>query len=240
MFITGPDVIETVTGEEVSFEELGGAVTHSSTSGVAHFAEESEEDALDDIARLLSYLPANNVEDPPRVEPWDDPERTDDELGDIVPDAPRKPYDMKDVIGSVVDEGSFFEVQENFAKNIVVGLPGSTATRSGSSPTTPRERGHARHRVEPEGRPIRPLLRRVQHPHPHLRGRARVHAGNRSGAQRDHPPRCEVAVRLLGGDGSPPDRHHPKGVRRSLLRDVVEAYRRRRELRVADRRRSRW
>jgi len=69
MFITGPDVIETVTGEEVSFEELGGAVTHSSTSGVAHFAEESEEDALDDIARLLSYLPANNVEDPPRVEP---------------------------------------------------------------------------------------------------------------------------------------------------------------------------
>jgi len=122
MFITGPDVIETVTGEEVSFEELGGAVTHSSTSGVAHFAEESEEDALDDIARLLSYLPANNVEDPPRVEPWDDPERTDDELGDIVPDAPRKPYDMKDVIGSVVDEGSFFEVQENFAKNIVVGF----------------------------------------------------------------------------------------------------------------------
>ncbi|GAB3707484.1 acyl-CoA carboxylase subunit beta [Halorubrum pallidum] len=122
MFITGPDVIETVTGEEVSFEELGGAVTHSSTSGVAHFAEESEEDALDNIARLLSYLPANNVEDPPRVEPWDDPERADDELTEIVPDAPRKPYDMKEVIASVVDEGSFFEVQENFAKNIVVGF----------------------------------------------------------------------------------------------------------------------
>jgi acetyl-CoA/propionyl-CoA carboxylase carboxyl transferase subunit len=122
MFITGPDVIETVTGEEVSFEELGGAVTHSSTSGVAHFAEESEEEALDDIARLLSYLPANNVEDPPRVEPWDDPERADDALEDIVPDAPRKPYDMKDVIGSVVDEGSFFEVHENFAKNVVVGF----------------------------------------------------------------------------------------------------------------------
>ncbi|WP_096394411.1 acyl-CoA carboxylase subunit beta [Halorubrum trapanicum] len=122
MFITGPDVVETVTGEEVSFEELGGAVTHSSTSGVAHFAEESEEEALDDIARLLSYLPANNVEDPPRVEPWDDPERADEELESIVPDAPRKPYDMKDVIGSVVDEGSFFEVHENFAKNIVVGF----------------------------------------------------------------------------------------------------------------------
>ncbi|MFB6234379.1 MAG: acyl-CoA carboxylase subunit beta [Halopenitus sp.] len=122
MFITGPDVIETVTGEEVTFEELGGAVTHTSTSGVAHFAEESEEDALDNIRRLLSYLPQNNVEDPPRVEPWDDPERADEELEDIVPNAPRKPYDMKNVIERVVDEGSFFEVQENFAKNIVVGF----------------------------------------------------------------------------------------------------------------------
>ncbi len=122
MFITGPDVIETVTGEEVSFEELGGAVTHTSTSGVAHFAEESEEDALDNIRRLLSYLPQNNVEDPPRVEPWDDPERADEELEEIVPNAPRKPYDMKNVIERVVDEGSFFEVQENFAKNIVVGF----------------------------------------------------------------------------------------------------------------------
>ena len=122
MFITGPDVIETVTGEQVSFEELGGAVTHSSTSGVAHFAAESEEDALDDIARLLSYLPANNVEDPPRVEPWDDPEREATELEEIVPNAPRKPYDIHEVIGGVVDGGSFFEVHENFAKNVIVGF----------------------------------------------------------------------------------------------------------------------
>ena len=122
MFITGPDVVETVTGEAVSFEELGGAVTHSSTSGVAHFAEESEEETLDDIARLLSYLPANNVEDPPRVDPWDDPDRADEELTEIVPDAPRKPYDMTDVVERVVDEGSFFEVHEDFAKNLVVGF----------------------------------------------------------------------------------------------------------------------
>ncbi|MFB6072982.1 MAG: acyl-CoA carboxylase subunit beta [Halobacterium sp.] len=122
MFITGPDVIETVTGEEVGFEELGGATTHSSESGVAHFACDSEEEALDQIKRLLSYLPQNNVEDPPRVEPWDDPERRDDALESIVPDEPRKPYDMTDVVGSVVDEGSFFEVQENFAKNMVVGF----------------------------------------------------------------------------------------------------------------------
>jgi acetyl-CoA/propionyl-CoA carboxylase carboxyl transferase subunit len=122
MFITGPDVVETVTGEEVSFEELGGAVTHASTSGAAHFAEQSEEDALDTIARLLSYLPQNNVEDPPRVDPWDDPERADEELNDIVPDQPRKPYDATNVIERVVDEGSFMEVQERFAANVVVGF----------------------------------------------------------------------------------------------------------------------
>ncbi len=122
MFITGPDVIETVTGEEVTFEELGGAKAHTSESGVAHFAEDSEEEALDDIRRLLSYLPQNNVEDPPRVEPWDDRERRDEELESVVPDQPRKPYDITKVIGGVVDEDSFFEVQEGYAKNIVVGF----------------------------------------------------------------------------------------------------------------------
>ena len=122
MFITGPDVIKTVTGEEVSFEELGGAVTHSSTSGVAHFAVDSEEQALDNIALLLSYLPQNNVENPPRIDPWDDPDRADDALKTIVPNEPRKPYDVTDVIGSVFDEESFFEVHENFAKNIVIGF----------------------------------------------------------------------------------------------------------------------
>ncbi|WP_433624732.1 acyl-CoA carboxylase subunit beta [Halomicrococcus sp. NG-SE-24] len=122
MFITGPDVIETVTGEEVTFEELGGATTHNSESGVAHFAEDGEKEALDDIRRLLSYLPQNNVEDPPRVEPWDDPERRDEELKSVVPDQPKKPYDMTRVVEGVVDEDSFFEVQEGYAKNLVVGF----------------------------------------------------------------------------------------------------------------------
>ena len=122
MFITGPDVIKTVTGEDVSFEELGGAVTHSSTSGVAHLAADSEKEALDDIRYLLSYLPQNNVEDPPRVEPWDDPDRADDALEGIVPDQPRKPYDVVDVIGGVADTDSFFEIHENWARNVVVGF----------------------------------------------------------------------------------------------------------------------
>ena len=122
MMITGPDVIETVTGEEVSFEELGGAKTHASTSGVSHFAEPAEEEALDEIRRLLSYVPSNNVEDPPRVEPWDDPERRPEGVADIVPDQPQKPYDMTEVVGQIVDEDSFFEVAEKYARNIVVGF----------------------------------------------------------------------------------------------------------------------
>jgi len=122
MFITGPDVIETVTGEEVTFEELGGALTHASKTGVAHFAEPSEEEALDHVRRLLSYLPANNVEDPPRVDPRDDPGRADESLERVVPDQPRKPYDMVDVVDGVLDEGSFFEVHERWAGNVIVGF----------------------------------------------------------------------------------------------------------------------
>nr|WP_276304846.1 acyl-CoA carboxylase subunit beta [Halomarina sp. PSR21] len=122
MFITGPEVIKTVTGEEVGFEELGGAKTHAGTSGVAHFSEAGEEQALDDIRHLLSYLPSNNVEDPPRVDPWDDPERADEDLLDIVPDKPQKPYDITDVVDGVVDADSFFEVQRSYARNLVVGF----------------------------------------------------------------------------------------------------------------------
>src|SRR5438094_1470415 len=122
MFITGPDVIKTVTGEEPTFEELGGAMTHNTKSGVAHFAADDEESCLEDVRYLLSFLPANNLELPPRVEPYDDPERTEQDLATIVPDDPSKPYDMRDVISLVVDDGEFLEVQEHFAQNIVVGF----------------------------------------------------------------------------------------------------------------------
>ncbi len=122
MFITGPDVVETVTGEDVGFDELGGAKTHATESGVAQFTAADEKSALDDVGRLLSYLPQNNVEDPPRVEPWDDPERRDEDLADIVPGEPQKPYHMVHVVERVVDEGSFFEVGGSFARNLVVGF----------------------------------------------------------------------------------------------------------------------
>jgi acetyl-CoA/propionyl-CoA carboxylase carboxyl transferase subunit len=122
MFITGPEVIETVTGEEVDFEDLGGATTHAEESGVSQFAIADEKDALDDIRHLLSYLPSNNVADPPRIDPWDDPDRRDEELREIVPDQPRKPYDMERVVERIADEGSFFSVADRYARNLITGF----------------------------------------------------------------------------------------------------------------------
>jgi propionyl-CoA carboxylase beta chain len=122
MFITGPDVIKTVTGEEVGFEDLGGAMAHNTKSGVAHFAADDEEQCLEDVRYLMSFLPLNNLEPPPRVEPYDDPDRADEALDSIVPDDATKPYDMRDVISLIVDDGDFFEVHEHYAQNIVVGF----------------------------------------------------------------------------------------------------------------------
>jgi propionyl-CoA carboxylase beta chain len=122
MFITGPDVIKTVTGEEVGFEELGGAMTHNSKSGVAHFASDDEESCLEDVRHLVGFLPSNNMELPPRVEPYDDPEREEEALDTLVPDDPSKPYDMREVISLIVDDGEFFEVHEHFAQNIICGF----------------------------------------------------------------------------------------------------------------------
>ncbi len=122
MFITGPEVIKAVTGEEVSFEELGGAMTHASKSGVASFVAQDEEECLATVRHLLSFLPSNNLEDPPSFAPVDDPERRDEGLTHIVPDSAREPYDMHEVIRRVVDDGEFFEVFPFWAMNIVVGF----------------------------------------------------------------------------------------------------------------------
>ena len=122
MFVTGPDVVKTVTHEEVSFEDLGGASVHSEKSGVCHVAADSEADTLYLIRKLLGYLPQNNMEDPPFVDGGDDPLRMEEALDSLIPDEPGKPYDIKDVIHKVVDNGQFFEIHEAFAQNIVVGF----------------------------------------------------------------------------------------------------------------------
>lgn len=122
MFITGPQVIKTVTGEEVDFETLGGAMAHSTRSGVAHFVGANEDNTLELVRKLLTYLPSNNAEPAPAVEPTDDPWRADPDLNTIVPTDPNEGYDMRVVINKIFDLGSFFEVHQNFAQNAIVGF----------------------------------------------------------------------------------------------------------------------
>jgi len=122
MFVTGPEVIKAVTSEEVSFEELGGAMTHNAKSGVAHFAAADDADGIRHIKRLLSFIPSNNQEEPPRRSCSDPADRRDPELATLVPESPDKPYDMKDLVRRVVDDGDFFEVHAHFAPNLIVGF----------------------------------------------------------------------------------------------------------------------
>jgi len=122
MFITGPDVIKTVTHEDVTKDELGGAMTHNARSGVAHFAADSDEHALRLTRELLSFLPSNNMDDPPFVATTDPKDRADEALNSIVPESANQPYDIRDIVNNVVDDNYFFEVQEHFAQNIVIGF----------------------------------------------------------------------------------------------------------------------
>ena len=137
MYITGPDVIKAVTSEQVTHEELGGALAHGARSGVAHFVTDSEDECLANVRRLLGFLPSNNMEDPPALDVADDPRRTDDSLAEVVPDEPNRAYDIRDVINRIVDGGELLEVHRDFAPNIVVGfarLNGRTVGIVGNQP----------------------------------------------------------------------------------------------------------
>ena len=138
MFITGPDVVKTVTGEDITLEELGGAKSHSSKSGVATFIGDSEEEVLDEVKYLLSYLPPNNIEQPPYFPPTDDPQRLCPELVELIPDSPNVPYDMKEVITTIVDDGEMIEYFSNWGLNIICGfarLDGHTIGVVGNQPS---------------------------------------------------------------------------------------------------------
>lgn len=122
MFLTGPKVVKTVTGEDVTQEDLGGASVHSSRSGVAHFAAEDGEEAIKIVRKLFSYIPNNNLEDAPAVECTDPIDRMEDSLNELVPESPNRPYDMYEVIGAIIDNGEFLEVQRDYARNIIIGF----------------------------------------------------------------------------------------------------------------------
>ncbi len=200
MFITGPDVIKTVTGEEVEFEELGGAMSHSTKSGVAHFAAEDEEACLEDARYLLSFLPQNNLETAPRVRavrrPGADGRRAR-------PDRPRQPEQAlrhprrRPLRGRRrrVPRGPRALRAEHRLRLLA---PGRLRGRRGRQPAALDGR-RARHRRLGQGRAVRALLRRVQHPAAHLRRRAGLPARDLAGVGRDHPPRREAALRLRRG-----------------------------------------
>jgi propionyl-CoA carboxylase beta chain len=212
MFVTGPDVIRAVTHEAVSAEDLGGATTHGSTSGVAHFAADGEDECLALIRELMTFLPQNNMEDPP-IRPTLDPvDRRDESLQEIVPDQPNRAYDMKDIIRTVLDDRYFFEVQADYAPNLVIGFG-----RLG-------------------GRPVGIVANQPAH----LAGCLDISASVK-GARFVRFCDCfniplvtgQAALRVLRGDRPQADGDHPQGLRRRLLRHVVQAHPRRRQLRLS-------
>jgi propionyl-CoA carboxylase beta chain len=215
MFITGPEVVKTVTGEEVSFEDLGGARTHATRSGVAHMTAPDERALIEDCRYLLSFLPQSNESPPAWEPPSDPPDREDEELDRLIPDEPSKPYDMHEVIRRVVDDGEFLEVHERWAENIVCGFARLGGSSIGVVANQPR------------------ALAGVLDIDSSIKA-ARLPARHRPGVGRDHPPRRQAALRLLRGDGAQADGDHAQGLRRRLRRDGLQAHRRRFQLRLAD------
>ena len=235
MFITGPDVIKTVTHEEVTKEDLGGALAHSTRSGVAHFSARNEPECIDMIRELFSYIPSNNLEDPPFVPTNDEPSRRDEKLRSIVPENPNKPYDMKDIITAVVDDRHFFEIQRDYAKNIIIGFARLGGRSVGIVANQPAFLAGSLDidASRKAGRFVRfcdcfniPIVTFVDVPG-FLPGTAQEYGGIIA-------PRRQTVVRILRSDGSQGHRHHPQGVWWRLRRHVIEAHPRRHQLRLPD------
>ena len=224
MFLTGPKVVKTVTGEDVTQEQLGGATMHTTKSGVAQFAVETEEEGIQLIRQLLSYMPQNNMEDTPMVVCTDQINRLEDSLNEIIPDNPNKPYDMAEVIRAIVDNGEYLESAADFAKNIITCFARFNGQSVGIIQPAQVHGRCARHQRQPQGRPLRALLRCLQHSAGDPRGCSGLPAGYDPGVRRCHYARCEAAVRILRGYRSEDHRDAAQGIRRRLYRDVFETY----------------
>ena len=237
MFITGPEVVKTVTGEEVTFEELGGATTHATSSGVAHLTapERGGGARRRPLPPLVPAAEQPGARRRPRSRPIPSTVRSPSSTR-LVPDAPTKPYDIRDVVHRVVDDGEFLEIQPSWAENIVCGFARLGGHPIGVVANNPKAlAGHARHRRLREGRPLRPHVRRVQRPARHVRRRPRLPAGHGTGVGRHHPPRRQAPVRVLRGDRAEDHADHAQGLRRRLRRHELEAHPGRLQLRLADR-----
>ncbi len=235
MFITGPDVIKTVTMEEVTKEQLGGAMTHNETSGVAHFLAHDDAECLSMVRELLSFVPSNNLEDPPRKPCTDPIDRADAALDKIVPAQSNLPYDMKDVIHAVVDDGYFFEVQEHYAKNIVVGFARLDGRSVGIVANQPAMlAGTLDINASIKGARFVRFCDCFNIPLVTFEDVPGFLARHRAGIRRHHQARREAALRLRRGHCAEGHRDHAQSLRRGVLRDGVKAHPHRCELRVAD------
>ena len=234
MFITGPDVVKTVTGETVTQQELGGAIAHASKSGVCQFTSADDSACLEDVRYLLGFLPSNNLEEPPVVATDDDPTRLCPELHDIIPASSNQPYDMHKVIEAVVDDGEYFEYARRWAPNIVCAyarLDGQVVGIVGNQPM------HLAGVLDIESSEKAARFVRTcdafNIPLVIVRRRARLPARRRPGARRHHPPRRQAALRLLRGHRAPHPGRDPQGLRRRLRGDELQVDRRRPRLRLA-------
>ena len=235
MFITGPDVVKTVTGEDVTLEELGGAMSHATKSGVAAFVAPDEKACLDDVRYLLELpplqQPGGGAAGRHRRRPRAAHPRA------VRPDAgqsPNQPYDMKKVIAGGGRRRRVLRGQPPLGHEPGVRVrPHRRPRRRHRRQPAPDAGRRARHRRLGEGRPLRAHLRRLQHPAGHLRRRARLHARHRPGVRRHHPPRGQAALRLLRVDRAPGPDHHPQGLRRRLRGHELQVHRRRPGLRLA-------
>ena len=235
MFVTGPDVVKTVTHEDVDRERLGGAITHTSISGVAHLATSDEASALDLARRILAHLPQNNVDDPP-TRPTDDPVgRMDAALDSLVPDSPNQPYDMHEVIRGVIDDGRFLELQPAWAANIIVGWAWLGGQSVGIVAQQPSVLAGALD-IDASDKAARfvrtcdafnvPLVTFIDVPG--------IPARCRAGTRRHHPPRRQAALRVRRSDRAQAVGHHQEGVRRRLRRHEQQAHPRRHQPGLAD------
>ncbi len=240
MFITGPDVIKTVTGETVTHEQLGGADTHNRVSGVAHFAAADEDDLNELVRVLLSYIPSNNLDNAPRFETGDDRERLVDELDTIAPENSNKPYDMHEVIRATLDDGDFLEVQAAFARNIICGFGRLDGYSVGVVANQPQVLAGTLDidASEKAARFVR-FCDAFSIPLGRLRGRARISSRRGSGVCRDHPAWLQAPLRLLRGNRAAGNGYHPQSVRRSLCGDELAQHRSRFRLLLANRRNRR-
>ncbi len=238
MFITGPDVIKTVTGEDVSMEDLGGARTHNTKSGNAHYMGSDEADAIEYVKSLLGFLPQNNLDEAPSYDEPVDLEvgDLDRELDTLIPDSPNQPYDMRDAVTAVLDDQDFLEVQELFAPNLVVGFGRVEGRPVGVVANQPMQFAGTLDidASEKAARFVR-TCDAFNVPGADLRRRARLPARHRPGVERHHPPRRQADLRLRRGDRPAGHRDHPQGLRRRLRRDGLQAPRRRPQPGLADR-----